>query len=64
MSSCDFLALAGERYSVQSYTGEPVRDEDMEKILQAGCVAPTACNLQPQRIFVLQSRDALEKLYR
>ena len=64
MSSCDFLALASERYSVRSYTGEPVRKEDLHRILQAGCLAPTACNLQPQRVFVLQSKDALEKLRR
>lgn len=64
MSSCDFLALASERYSVRSYTGEPVREEDKHRILQAGCLAPTACNLQPQRVFVLQSKDALEKLRR
>ena len=64
MNSCDFLALATERYSVRSYTGEPVREEDMRSILQAGQVAPTACNLQPQRVFVLQSHDALERLYR
>ena len=64
MSSCDFLALASERYSVRSYTDEPVREEDKHRILQAGCLAPTACNLQPQRVFVLQSKDALEKLRR
>ena len=64
MSSCDFLALASERYSVRSYTDEPVREEDLHRILQAGCLAPTACNLQPQRVFVLQSKDALEKLRR
>ena len=64
MNSCDFLALATERYSVRSYTGEPVREEDMRSILQAGQVAPTACNLQPQRVFVLQSHEALDRLYR
>lgn len=64
MSSCDFLALASERYSVRSYTDEPVREEDLHRILQAGFLAPTACNLQPQRVFVLQSKDALEKLRR
>ena len=64
MNSCDFLALATERYSVRSYTGEPVREEDMRSILRAGQVAPTACNLQPQRVFVLQSHEALDRLYR
>ncbi|MGN1020407.1 MAG: nitroreductase family protein [Aristaeellaceae bacterium] len=64
MNSDDFLTLASERYSVRRYTGERVRETDMARILQAGYVAPTACNLQPQRIFVLQSANALEKLRR
>ncbi|MGN0777862.1 MAG: nitroreductase family protein [Aristaeellaceae bacterium] len=64
MNSSDFLKLAQERYSVRKYMDEPVCPEDLEKILQAGYVAPTACNLQPQRVFVLQSSEALEKLRR
>ena len=36
--------------------------DKLEKILEAGNTAPTAKNLQPQRIYVLQSKEALEKL--
>lgn len=58
----DFLILAEERYSVRSFTNEPVGADVLQRILRSGQVAPTACNLQPQRIYVLQSREALEKL--
>ena len=34
----------------------------MEKILQAGRLAPTAKNSQSQRIFVLKSPEALKKI--
>ena len=64
MREYDFLTLAEERYSVRSYTKEPVREADMQRILQASRLAPTACNLQPQRIFVLQSVEAVGKLRR
>ncbi|MGN0745871.1 MAG: nitroreductase family protein, partial [Aristaeellaceae bacterium] len=64
MRECDFLTLAGERYSVRAYTKEPVREADMQRILQAGRLAPTACNLQPQRMFVMQSAEAIERLRR
>ena len=58
----DFLKLAKERYSVRSFTNEAVRQEDLEKILKAGHVAPTACNFQPQKILVMNSEEAIAKL--
>ena len=58
----DFLKLASERYSVRSFQPRPVEDKDLERILQAGHLAPTACNLQPQRILVIKSEAAIEKL--
>ena len=57
----DFLELAEKRYSVRSYSDRPIEKEKMDRILRAGQVAPTAINRQPQRIFVLQSEEALEK---
>lgn len=47
----DFLELAKERYSVRIYSDEPVEEEKINKILEAGRVAPTAHNNQPQRIY-------------
>jgi len=58
----DFLEFAKERYSVRSFSQQPIEDEKMQKILQAGQVAPTALNFQPQKIYVLKSEDALEKI--
>ena len=57
-----FLKLAEERYSVRSFTEKAVTKEDLEKILKAGHVAPTACNIQPQRILVINSEEAIAKL--
>lgn len=58
----DFLSLAESRYSVRSFTDRKVEPEKLEKILQAGRVAPTAVNNQPQVIYVLQSPEALAKM--
>ncbi len=57
-----FLELAVSRYSVRQFSAAPVEKEKLEKILEAGRIAPTACNNQPQRILVLQSQEAMEKL--
>ena len=57
----DFEKLSAERYSLRKYSDRPVEPEKLALILEAGRNAPTAHNLQPQRIFVIQSPEALEK---
>ena len=57
----DFEKLAAERYSLRKFSDRPVEAEKLAAILEAGRNAPTAHNFQPQRIFVLQSPEALEK---
>ncbi len=53
----NFLELAKERYSVRSYQSIPIEPSILERILEAGRVAPTACNFQPQKIFVVNSEE-------
>ena len=60
----DFLKLAEERYSVRKFEKRPVSKDDMDLILKAGYLAPTGCNLQPQRILVIEGEEALNKLRR
>ena len=57
-----FLELAKARYSVRSFQDRPIEEEHLNLILEAGRVAPTACNFQPQRIYVAKSADARAKL--
>lgn len=58
----DFLRLCAERYSVRSFSDEPLDDVALDAILEAGRLAPTAKNLQSQRIYVIKSPRAMEKL--
>lgn len=58
----DFMTLAAERYSVRKFKDEPVAQEAIDKILAAGHLAPTGCNYQPQRIYVIRSAENMEKL--
>lgn len=57
-----FLELAKERFSVRSFKNEPIKDEELKTILEAGKVAPTACNFQPQKIYVVKSEELRKKL--
>ena len=58
----DFLTLAKNRFSVRKFDSTPVEREKIDKIIMAGHIAPTACNIQPQRILVLESDSSLSAL--
>lgn len=58
----EFVELAEKRYSVRNYTSEKVEEAKLTKILQAAHAAPTAANLQPVRLLVLQTETQLKKL--
>lgn len=51
-----------ERYSVRRYQPTMVKEEHLRRILEAGMLAPTGCNYQPQRIYVLKSDEAVKKI--
>ena len=57
-----FIELAKERYSVRSYSSKKIEEDKLQLILEAGRVAPTACNNQPQRVLVIQSDEGLAKI--
>ncbi len=58
----DFLKLATDRYSVRKFSDRPIEREKLERILEAGRVAPTACNKQPQRVVVIDSPSSVAKM--
>ena len=58
----DFLELVNTRYAVRSYTSQPVEEAKLAKILEAGRMAPTGGNLQPQRLVVVRQPEGLQKL--
>ncbi len=57
-----FLELARARYSVRAYRDTPIEEEKLRLILESGRIAPTACNNQPQKIYVAKSLEARRKL--
>lgn len=58
----EFEQVLKGRFSVRNFADRPIEDEKLSKIIKAGLIAPTACNNQPQRIYVLKSASALEKI--
>ena len=60
----DFLSLAKKRYACRKYAPAKVEQEKLDIILEAGRVAPTGANRQPQRLVVVQSKEGMERLAR
>lgn len=60
----NFEELILKRESVRKFSNNKVEEEKLDKILEAGRVAPTAKNLQPIKIYVIKSEDGLEKIDR
>lgn len=58
----EFTKVAQDRYSCKKYSDKQITKEQLTEILEAGRVAPTAKNLQPQKIYVIQSAEGLAKV--
>lgn len=59
----DFLTLASNRFSTRSFDiARPLTSEIMNYILEAGRLAPSACNKQPWEFLVVSSPEGLAKI--
>lgn len=56
----DLLPLMKARYSVRRYADTPVEEEKLQLVLESARVAPTAKNIQPFRIYVVEREESLE----
>lgn len=57
-----FIELAKKRVSIRSYKPDPISEEHLNDVLEAGRLAPTACNLQPFQFIVVRQKEALAAL--
>jgi nitroreductase len=58
----DFLRLVASRQSDRAYDpSRPVEPEKLARILEAGRLAPSACNAQPWKFVVLTRADLVHK---
>jgi len=58
----DILEVIKTRRSVRKYKPKAISDEDLEKILTAAQLAPSAGNKQPWRFIVVRDKETKEKL--
>lgn len=58
----EFTQVIENRYSCKNFSARQLAPAQLDAILAAGRVAPTAKNLQEQRIYVIQSAQGLAKI--
>ena len=58
----EFLELARKRYSCRDISDRTVEQEKIDKILEAAVIAPTAHNIQPFKIWVINKPEDVEKV--
>lgn len=62
----DFFEAIEKRHSSRSYKTEAVEKEKLQKLLDAARLAPTACNLQAFKLYIIETKsnkEGLKKLY-
>ena len=60
----DFNELILKRYSVRAYKTDAIEQDTLDKILEAGRIAPTAANRQPFQVFVIPTAGKQKELKR
>lgn len=60
--SNDLMKMMQNRRSVRTYTGEAIGKEALEKILQAGLLAPSGRAVRPWEFIVVQDKEMLKKI--
>lgn len=57
-----FQEIVASRYSCKKFSDRQISKQQLDAILEAGRLAPTAKNLQEQHVYVVQSAEALAKI--
>ncbi len=58
----EFYEVIRRRRSVRAYQPDPIPEETLNRILEAGRLAPSAKNLQPWRFLVIRDRRLISEL--
>jgi len=59
----DFQEVIRKRRSVRKFTPSEISDEALERICEAGRIAPSGCNVQNREFVVIRDRENLDQLH-
>lgn len=58
----ELMQILQARRSIRAYTGEPVPEEALRQILQAGLLSPSGRGIRPWQFVVIRERETLERM--
>lgn len=58
----ELLQMMQNRRSVRKYTGDPVSEEKLKKVIQAGLLAESGKALRPWEFIVVRNKETLKKM--
>ncbi len=58
----EILKSIKNRISTRKYSGKPVEKVKLERCLEAGRIAPSACNAQPWKFIVIENPELKDKV--
>lgn len=58
----EMLELIKSRQSDRKYSNEPIEKEKLERVIEAGRLAPSACNAQPWKFILVTNPELIEKI--
>ena len=56
------LELIKSRQSDRKYSDKPIENEKLERVVEAGRMAPSACNAQPWKFIIVTKAELIEKI--
>jgi nitroreductase len=56
------LDLINSRQSDRKYSNKPIEKDKLERIIEAGRMAPSACNAQPWKFIIVTEPDLIQKI--
>jgi nitroreductase len=62
MNGIKLLELINKRQSDRAYLSNPIEGDKLERILEAGRLAPSACNAQPWKFIVVDQQELKNKI--
>lgn len=62
IKAMELLKTMQNRRSVRNYTGEPISEEILEKILQAGLLSASGKGIRPWEFIVVRDKETLNKM--
>lgn len=62
VNGIDLLELINYRQSDRAYLSKPIEKEKLDRILEAGRLAPSACNAQPWKFIVVDDQELKNKI--